>query len=171
MRRHLPLSMSSARPARGFDCDEGELGYADAGGAQRLHYEGEARPFFAARGLYEADVVGAAEFAPFVAEGGALAFEEFRTPLGAARECQQAVDRGEHDVDRRARVAARDEVFFPAEYGAFVDGFVFGQKFVETQQVAAVFPDRLRAALVFRKAPEVGFDELERQFHLNFSFL
>ena len=112
--------------------------------------------------FYELLVLRAAQLAPFVAEGRALAFEKLRAPLGTAREGEQAVDGGEHDVDGGARVLARDELLFPAQHDGFVDGLVRRQKFVKAQQVAAVFVNGSRTALVLSETAKIVFNKLRR---------
>lgn len=135
-----------------------QLGHADAGGAERLHDEGEAFLPALPRGGEEAVVLLLRQLAGAVPEDLALDAQKFELDRQTGKPAE-AVDGGQHGVDRAGRVAPVAQVAFPARGGLFGDSAAI-QPVSKGRQVAAVFRDRPRRPLVRQKGQAVGVDAL-----------
>ena len=101
-------------------------------------------------------VFGTVQLAGRVPKKLALNFEEFHFDV-PTRKAEKAVDGGQHGVDRARRVAAVQQMSFPA-CGVLLADRAPAQPEGKGRQIAAVFGDGPRRALVRQKGQAVGVD-------------
>lgn len=136
--------------------DIAKLGHANARGAERFHDEGEAFLPTLPRGGEQAVVFLLRQLLGAVPEDLPLDAQKFELDRQTGKPAE-AVDRRQHGVDGAGCVVPVQQAGFPSGGGLLGDGAAV-QPEGKGGQVAAVFRDRPRRALVRQKGQAVGVD-------------
>lgn len=136
-----------------------ELADPNPGGADGLHDEENPLVACVARGAQQFQILRLGELALFAAKDLPLPFERFDAELLVPGEAEEAVERGERDVDRAGGVL-RDELFFEP------DDVLFGrqggrlQRMVEPFECAEIVLDGAGTPLLFDEMEPERVDQL-----------
>lgn len=104
----------------GLDGEKAQFRYADAGGAKGLHHQ--AKGFLFLCGFEEALIFGFAQLLFCGAVGAFLGFQGFNSTVGFADIHKEAVDGGQHGIDRGHGIAFGQQVIFVFHHGGLCDG-------------------------------------------------